>query len=116
MRKNFFDSKLSQFSKYLNNIGILSGIDKELFQKQFYEISSGIYNSKDISSNDYNVNYIYFKETASNALVYFIKSLTEEKQKFIALNIFMKFSKKEDLINEKLLQLFKIISSKSVKK
>ena len=116
MRKNYFDLKLSQFSKYLNEIGILSEIDKEQFQKQFYEISSDIYNSKDISSNDYNVNYIYFKETASNALVYFIKSLTEEKQKFIALNIFMKFSIKEDLITEKLLKIIKIISSKWLKK
>ena len=110
MRKKFFDFKLSQFSKYLNEIGILSGLDTEQFQKQFYEISSDIYNSNDISSNDYNVNYIYFKETISNALVYFIKTLSEEKLKLTALNIFMKYSLQEEKIKEKLLKLFKIFS------
>ena len=77
MRKKYFDLKLSQFSKYLNDIGILSGLDKEQFQKQFYDISSDIYNTNDISSNDYNINFIYFKEYISNTLVYYIKSLSE---------------------------------------
>ena len=116
MRKKYFDMKLSQFSKYLNEIGILSGTDREKFQKHFYEISSDIYNSNDISSNDYNVNYIYFKETISNALLYFIKSLSEEKQKYIALNIFLKYCEKEDIIKEKLLIAIKIISNKYLKK
>ena len=112
MRKIFFDLKLSQFSKYLNDIGILSGLDREQFQKQFYEISSDIYNSNDISTNDSSVNYIYFKEIISNTLVSYIQSLSEEKQKLMALNIFMKFNIRENIIKEKLL---KIISKKYLK-
>ena len=115
MRKKFFDLKLSQFSKYLNELGILSELDIGLFQKDFYEISSDIYNSNDISSNDFNINYIYFKETISYALVYFIKSLSEEKQKLIALNIFMKYDKKEDLIKQKLMNVIKILTKKYLK-
>ena len=107
MRKNFFDLKLSQFSKYLNDIGILSESDKTQFQKQFYDISSDIYNSDDISANDWNVNYIYFKDIISNTLVSFINSLSEEKRKLMALNIFMKYSIKEDIIKEKLLKIIK---------
>ena len=116
MRKNYFDLKLNHFSKYLNEIGILSGLDTEQFQKQFYEISSDIYNSNDISSNDNKVNYIYFKETISNALVYFIKTLSEEKQKTIALNIFMKYNLKEDKIKQKLLKAIIICSKKYLRK
>ena len=92
MRKKFFDLKLIHFSKYLNEIGILIGSDIEQFKKQFDEISSDIYNSNDISCNDNKVNVMYFKETISNALVSFIKSISEEKKKFIALNLFMKSS------------------------
>ena len=115
MRKKYFDLKLSQFSKYLNDIGILSGLDKEQFQKQFYDISSDIYNTNDISSNDYNINFIYFKEYISNTLVYYIKSLSEEKQKLIALNIYMKYNVKEDIIKEKLSKVLKIFSNKFLK-
>ena len=107
MRKAFFDLKLSQFSKYLNDIGILSGLDREQFQKQFYEISSDIYNSNDISTNDSTVNYIYFKEIISNTLVSYIQSLSEEKQKLMALNIFMKYNIREDIIKEKLLKIIR---------
>ena len=110
MMKKFFDLKLSQFSKYLNKIGILSELDIEQFQKKFYEISSDIYNCNNIFSNDINVNYIYFKEKISNALVYFIKSLSEEEQKMIALNIFMNYDKKEDLIKQKLINIIKLLS------
>ena len=115
MRKKFFDLKLSQFSKYLNELGILSELDIVPFQKDFYEISSNIYNSNDTSSNDFNINYIYFKETISYALVYFIKSLSEEKQKLIALNIFLNYDKKEDLIKQKLNNIIKILSKKYLK-
>ena len=90
MRKKFFDLKLARFSNYLNEIGILIDSDIEQFQKQFYEISSDVYNSNDISCNDYKANFIYFKETISNALVYFIESISEEKKKLIASNIFIK--------------------------
>ena len=115
MRKKFFDLKLSHFSKYLNEIGILIGSDIEQFKKQFYEISSDIYNSNDISCNDNKVNFIYFKETISNALVSFIKSISEEKKKLIALNLFMKSTIKEDIIREKLLNVIKIYSKKILK-
>ena len=115
MRKKFFDLKLLHFSNYLNEIGILIDSDIGQFQKQFYEISSDIYNSNDISCNDYNINFIYFKETISNALVYFIKSVSEEKKKSIALNLFMKSTLKEDIIREKLLKTIKIYNKNILK-
>ena len=115
MRKKFFDLKLTNFSKYLNEIGILIGSDIEQFQKQFYEISSDVYNSNDISCNDYKVNFIYLKEAISNALVYFIKSISEEKKKLIALNLFIKSTLKEDIIREKLLKLIEIYNNKFLK-
>jgi len=115
MRKNFFDLKLSQFSKYLNDIGILTSSDTEQFQKQFYENSFDIYNAKDSSSNDSHVNFIYFKESISNALVYFIKSLSDEKLKLIALNIFTKYNIVQDITKDKLLKLLKIYAYKKLK-
>ena len=115
MRKNFFDLKLSQFSKYLNDIGILTSSDTEQFQKQFYENSFDIYNANDSSSNDSHVNFIYFKESISNALVYFIKSLSEEKLKLIALNIFTKYNIEQDIKKDKLLKILKIYSYKKLK-
>ena len=107
-----FDLKLSQFSKYLIDIGILSGIDEEQFKKQFYEISSDIYNLNDTSSYNSNINYIYFKEIISNTLVYFIKSLSEEKQKLMALNIFLKYNRKEDITKENINMLVNILNKK----
>ena len=51
MQKNYLDSKIFRFSKYLNEIGILSRFNTEKFEKFFYEISSALYNNEYTTSN-----------------------------------------------------------------
>jgi hypothetical protein len=115
MQKNFIDLKLFQFSKYLNDIGILSRANTEQFQKYFYELANDIYQSKDISSNDVNINFIYLKKCIVSALINYIQSLSEEEQKLLALNIYDKYDKKENKLYEKLIRILEIYSRNKVK-
>ena len=78
MQKNYLDLKLFRFSKYLNDIGILSKYSTEKFEKYFYEISSEIYNNEYISSNGININSIIIKKCLISALITFIQSLSGE--------------------------------------
>ena len=115
MQKNFIDLKLFRFSKYLNDIGILSRTNTEQFQKYFYELATDIYQSKDISSNDVNINFIYLKKCIVSALINYIQSLSEEEQKLLALNIYDKYDKKENKLYEKLIRILEIYSRNKVK-
>ena len=115
MQKNLFDLKLFRFSKYLNDIGILSKLNTEKFQKYFYELTSDKNNSKDISLNNINLNFIYFKKYIISALINYIQSLSEEEQKLLALNIYDKYNSKENQISEKLIRILKINSKQQVR-
>ena len=115
MQKNLFDLKLFRFSKYLNDIGILSKLNTEKFQKYFYELTSDKNNSKDISLNNINLNFIYFKKYIISALINYIQSLSEEEQKLLALNIYEKYNSKENQISEKLIRILKINSKQQVR-
>ena len=115
MQKNLFDLKLFRFSKYLNDIGILSKLNTEKFHKYFYELTSDKNNSKDISLNNINLNFIYFKKYIISALINYIQSLSEEEQKLLALNIYDKYNSKENQISEKLIRILKINSKQQVR-
>ena len=115
MQKNLFDLKLLRFSKYLNDIGVLSKLSTEKFQKYFHEITKDLYNSKDISVNNINLNFIYFKKYILSAFIKYIQSLSEEEQKLLALNIYDKYNSKENQISEKLIRILKINSKQQVR-
>ena len=115
MQKNYFDLKLFRFSKYLNDIGILSKYSTEKFEKYFYEISSEIYNNEYSPSNGININSIIIKKCLISALITFIQSLSEEEQQKIVLNIYEKYNKTEKIIEEKLTKIFDIYSKYKIK-
>ena len=115
MQKNLFDLKLLRFSKYLNDIGVLSKLSTEKFQKYFHEITTDLYNSKDISVNNINLNFIYFKKYILSAFIKYIQSLSEEEQKLLALNIYDKYNSKENQIDEKLIKIIDIYSKQQMR-
>ena len=116
MQKNYFDLRLFRFSKYLNDIGILSRFSTEQFQKYFYEISSDIYNTENISPEELNMNISSIKKCLISALITHIQSLSEEEQKLLALNIFEKYNEKEKKLEEKLIKIIDIYSKNKIKK
>ncbi len=116
MQKNYFDLNLFRFSKYLNDIGILSRLNTERFQKYFHEISSNFYNLENISSSEVNMNIISIKKCLISALITYIQSLSEEDQKILALNIFEKYDKNEIKLEGKLIKLIDIYSKYKLKK
>ena len=106
MPKQFIEEKLNHFSIYLSHIGLLSGIDIPNFQKKFYELNSNSINPIEKIQEDPNLVSIYFRENLSNTIVSFYKSMPEDKQKLTALNLYMKYSlKQEELIKKPLLKL-----------
>ena len=113
MPKQFIEEKLNRFSKYLSDIGLLTGIDISNFQKKFYELNSNSINTIENLPEDPNLTSIYFKENLSNTIVSFYKSMPEDKQKLIALNIYMKYTlKQEELIKKALSKLFRLYLNK----
>ena len=115
MQKNYLDSKIFRFSKYLNEIGILSRFNTEKFEKFFYEISSDLYNNEYTTSNGINISSIVIKKCLISALITFIQSLSEEEQQKLALDIYEKYNKNEKRIEEKLIKIFDIYSKYKIK-
>ena len=115
MENNSWNLKLFQFSQYLYEIGILSKRNINKFQKYFNEISVNISNNKDIYSNDIICKFIYLKECIVSALVYYLKSLSVEDLKIIAINIYDKYNIKCDKINDSLIKVLDIYSKKDIK-
>ena len=115
MQKNLLDLKLFGFSKYLNDIGILSRLSTEKFLNYFYDSANEICNSKDISSKNINLNFIFFKKCMISALINYIQSLSEEEQKLLALNIYEKYNNKENNLNDKLIRILNIYAKRKMK-
>ena len=115
MENNSWNLKLFQFSQYLYEIGILSKRNINKFQKYFNEISVNISNNKDIYSNDIICKFIYLKECIVSALVYYLKSLSVEDLKIVAINIYDKYNIKCDKINDSLIKVLDIYSKKEIK-
>jgi len=115
MENNSWNLKLFQFSQYLYEIGILSKRNINKFQKYFNEISVNISNNKDIYSNDIICKFIYLKECIVSALVYYLKSLSVEDLKIVAINIYDKYNIKCDKINDSLMKVLDIYSKKDIK-
>ena len=115
MENNSWNLKLFQFSQYLYEIGILSKRNINKFQKYFNEISVNISNNKDIYSNDIICKFIYLKECIVSALVYYLKSLSVEDLKIVAINIYDKYNIKCDKINGSLIKVLDIYSKKDIK-
>ena len=115
MENNSWNLKLFQFSQYLYEIGILSKRNINKFQKYFNEISVNISNNKDIYSNDIICKFIYLKECIVSAFVYYLKSLSVEDLKIVAINIYDKYNIKCDKINDSLIKVLDIYSKKDIK-
>ena len=115
MENNSWNLKLFQFSQYLYEIGILSKRNINKFQKYFNEISVNITNNKDIYSNDIICKFIYLKECIVSAFVYYLKSLSVEDLKIVAINIYDKYNIKCDKINDSLIKVLDIYSKKDIK-
>ena len=115
MENNSWNLKLFQFSQYLYEIGILSKRNINKFQKYFNEISVNISNNKDNYSNDIICKFIYLKECIVSALVYYLKSLSVEDLKIVAINIYDKYNIKCDKINDSLIKVLDIYSKKDIK-
>ena len=115
MENNSWNLKLFQFSQYLYEIGILSKRNINKFQKYFNESSVNISNNKDIYSNDIICKFIYLKECIVSAFVYYLKSLSVEELKIVAINIYDKYNIKCHKINDSLIKVFDIYSKKDIK-
>ena len=115
MENNSWNLKLFQFSQYLYEIGILSKRNINKFQKYFNESSVNISNNKDIYSNDIICKFIYLKECIVSAFVYYLKSLSVEELKIVAINIYDKYNIKCHKINDSLIKVLDIYSKKDIK-
>ena len=91
MESNLIDIKIKKFVRHLNKIGILTEADNPQFLNNFYELGTNNFNTSEMLSTNIEISEKYFQENLSNTLTLFLNSLTEEKKKIVALNIYKNF-------------------------
>ena len=91
MESNLIDIKIKKFVRHLNKIGILTEADNPQFLNNFYELGTNNFNMSEILSTNIEISEKYFQENLSNTLTLFLNSLTEEKKKIVALNIYKNY-------------------------
>jgi len=96
MEENNLEAKVKAFCNYLVEIGLLNISIYKDFIKKFKEISENGIVSSGNKETDMSIGLIYFKDNISKTIVEFFNSLSEERKKIIALNIFSKYSNKKD--------------------
>ena len=102
------DTKIKDFANYLLDIGLLIGSSYNDFIKKYKEI-----NEKekiileDEEEPDNNFDMIYFKDNISKTLIKFYDSMSEERKKLIAYNIFNKYNNKNNKENNDNFQIDK---------
>jgi len=102
------DIKIKKFILYLNKIGLLTEEDNQLFLNNIYQLFKNNVNSNG-NSLDKQINQKYLEENIIKALLSFLNSLTEEKNKIISLNIYKNFlSEENNLSNKKGLKIYKL--------
>ena len=96
MEENPIEKKIKDFSNYLMDLGLLNVVCYKDFIKKFKEISENGILSSGNEETDINIGLIYFKDNISKAIVEFYNSMSEERKKIIALNIFSKYNNKKE--------------------
>ena len=91
MESNLIDIKIKKFVRHLNNIGILTEADNPQFINNFYEFGTNNFNTNEMLSTNIEISEKYFQENLSKTLTLFLNSLTEEKKKIVALNIYKNY-------------------------
>ena len=91
MESNLIDIKIKKFVRHLNNIGILTEADNPQFINNFYEFGTNNFNTNEMLSTNIEISEKYFQENLSKTLTLFLNSLTEEKKKVVALNIYKNY-------------------------
>ena len=91
MESNLIDIKIKKFVRHLNKIGILTEADNPQFLNNFYELGTNNFNTSEMLSTNIEISEKYFQENLSNTLTLFLNSLTEEKKKIVALNIYKNY-------------------------
>ena len=108
------DNKIRDFSNYLLDLGFLNGLNYSEFCKKFKEINQTNMISSELEDMNLNIDSIYFKDNALKAIVEFYNSMTEDKKKLFAMNIFTKYTKKkEEEMNKDNSQSDKNLNSKN---
>ena len=90
------DNKIRDFSNYLLDLGFLNGLNYSDFCKKFKEINQTNMISSELEDMNLNIDSIYFKDNALKTIVEFYNSMTEDKKKLFAMNIFTKYTKKKE--------------------
>ena len=96
MEENPLEVKVKEFCNYLIEIGLLNISIYKDFIKKFKEINENGVISSGNEKTDMSIGLIYFKDNISKTIVEFYNSLSEERKKIIALNIFSKYNNKKD--------------------
>ena len=114
MEENTLEIKVKEFCNYLMEIGLLNISIYKDFIRKFKEISENGVVSSGNEETDINIGLIYFRDNISKTIVDFYNSLSDERKKVIALNIFSKYNNKKSNkeINENQESYKKIIEYK----
>lgn len=109
MESNLIDIKIKKFVRHLNKIGILTEADNPQFLNNFYELGTNNFNTSEMLSTNIEISEKYFQENLSNTLTLFLNSLTEEKKKIVALNIYKNYILEiNSSLSEKRYKLYKL--------
>ena len=114
MEENTLEIKVKEFCNYLMEIGLLNISIYKDFIRKFKGISENGVVSSGNEETDINIGLIYFRDNISKTIVDFYNSLSDERKKVIALNIFSKYNNKKSNkeINENQESYKKIIEYK----
>ena len=100
--------KIKKFITYLNKIGLLTEEDNQLFLNYFYQDSKNKDNNNEIPL-DLKTNQICLEDNLIKALLSFLNSLTEEKNKIISLNIYKNYISEEiNSLSKKGINIYKL--------
>ena len=109
MESNLIDIKIKKFVRHLNKIGILTEADNPQFLNNFYELGTNNFNASQMLSINTEISEKFFQENLSKTLTLFLNSLTEEKKKIVALNIYKNYiSEINSSLCEKGYKLYKL--------
>ena len=109
MESNLIDVKIKKFVRHLNTIGLLTEADNPQFLNNFYELGTNIFDMNKMLSTNIEISEKYFQENLSNTLTLFLNSLTEEKKKIVALNIYKNYIlENNSTLSEKGYKLYKL--------
>ena len=95
------DNKIRDFSSYLLDLGFLNSLNYNEFCQKFKEINKNNLASSEIEEIGTNISPTRFKDNASKTIVEFYNSMSEDKKKLFAKNIFTKYTEKKEIEKNK---------------